>query len=179
MERALQEGELNEEQLKALYDPLRIRIASCLKTPCTPKQVADIIGIRPNNLYHHFRVLLKAGIIKLVDTRKGKGFIKEDYYYLANPEFKANNEALSNLQRQQFFFGLFQALMDDFKTTAERYEKPYALGVREDFRFNEADLVQARNIVEKHCELLHEELAELVSPNDPQNYQLSIFSFRV
>ena len=55
---------LTEEQLKALYDPIRIRIAHLLNLPRTPKQVADIINIRPNNLYYHFRVLEKAGIIE-------------------------------------------------------------------------------------------------------------------
>ena len=179
MDNLIQDADYNEEQIRALYDPIRIRIASCLKKPHTPKQVAEILNIRPNNLYHHFRVLKKAGIIEHVETKKGKGFIKEDYYRLSLPEIKTHEKTTLDLHGQQFYFGLFQALMDDFKTTAARYEKPYALGVREDFRFKDEDLEKARYIVERHCELMAEEIEALSDPDIPASFQLSIFSFKV
>ena len=179
MDKLIQNSNLTEDQLKVLLDPIRIRIASCLKEPHSPKQVADIIGIRPNNLYHHFKVLCSAGIIELVETKKGKGFIKEDYFRLSKPNFRTGDDDASNPQRQQMLFGLFQALLDDFHTTAGRYDKPVALGVREDFTYAEADLLKARNIVEKHINILRTELAALADDSTTPNYQLSVFCFRV
>ena len=58
------------EQLKAVADPLRVRI---LETLClearTTKQVADKLGEKPTRLYHHVDALAEAGLIRLVDTR--------------------------------------------------------------------------------------------------------------
>jgi len=175
----IREGNLTDEQLKVLYDPIRIRIASCLKVPHTPRQVAEILNVRSNNLYHHFRVLSKAGIIELVETKKGKGFIKEDYFRLALRDIGADSQKIPHLKGQQILFGLFQALLDDFKTTAARHDKPFALGVREDFRFSKDDLEKAQKIVEKHCELLRKEISTLADQDGTPNYQLSVFSFRV
>ena len=179
MDDLIHQGHLTEQQLKALYDPIRIRIASCLKVPHTPRQVAGILNIRSNNLYHHFRVLQKAGVIELVETKKGKGFIKEDYFRLALKVIGADSSKAPNLKGQQMLFGLFQALLDDFKTTASRHDKPFALGVREDFRFSKQDLEKAKKIVEKHCEQLRKEISALSDPAGTPNYQLSVFSYRV
>jgi DNA-binding transcriptional ArsR family regulator len=169
----------NEAQLKALFDPVRIRIASCLKVPRTPKQVADIINIRPNNLYHHFRVLEKAGIIEHIETKPGKGFIKEDFFRLKEPEYLAGLTDVPSKHRKQFLFGLFQALIDDFKTTVARYEQTVALGSRNDFRFREEDLENVSKTVMKHRDELRKELSELAQDDTPPTYQVSVFGFRV
>jgi DNA-binding transcriptional ArsR family regulator len=169
----------NDKQLKALFDPIRIRIAACLKVARTPKQVADLIDIRANNLYHHFRVLKKAGIIELVETRQGKGFIKEDYFQLKEPECICGLTDVPSKHKQQFLFGLFQALTDDFKTTVARYERAIALGTRNDFRFREDDLEKVRTTILKHRDLLKEELKEICADDIPTNYQVSVLGFRV
>jgi DNA-binding transcriptional ArsR family regulator len=179
MDKLLENPRLTQDQLKALLDPIRIRIASCLKEPHSPKQVADILGVKANNLYHHFKVLMSAGIIELVETRQGKGFIKEDYYRLSQPSFRSSDDEETNPARQQMLFGMFQALIDDFQLTAARYDKPVALGAREDFTYSEDDLLRARNIVEKHTNILRKELAELSNDSPSPTYQLSIFCFRV
>jgi DNA-binding transcriptional ArsR family regulator len=179
MDDILQERTPNDEQLKALFDPIRIRIASCLKIARTPKQVAEMIDIRPNNLYHHFRVLCKAGIIEHVETIKGKGFIKEDYYRLKAPECIAGLTDVPDKHREQFLFGLFHALLDDFKTTVARYEQTIALGSRNDFRFREENLEDIRKLILKHRDELRKELNNLSETDLPPNYQVSIFGFRV
>ena len=179
VEDIIQDKTPNEEQLKALFDPIRIRIASCLKVPRTPKQVAEMIDIRANNLYHHFRVLLKANIIEHVETKQGKGFIKEDYFRLKEPECIAGLTDTPSKHRKQFLFGLFHALLDDFKKTVTRYEQTIIFGSRNDFRFREEDLEDVRKLVMKHRKELRDELNNLSKSDQPPNYQISIFGFRV
>lgn len=67
-------------QLKALADPLRIRIIEAIvEEPRTTKQVAKMLGEKPTKLYHHVDTLEKHGLIKLVATRPNRGTL-EKYY---------------------------------------------------------------------------------------------------
>jgi DNA-binding transcriptional ArsR family regulator len=72
----------NLDQVKVLADPLRLRI---LKTLCegehTTKQVAELLGEKPNKLYHHVDALERVGLIKLSRTRQNRGTLEK--YYLA------------------------------------------------------------------------------------------------
>src|SRR5688572_8700707 len=72
----------NLDQVKVLADPLRLRI---LKTLCegerTTKQVAELLGEKPNKLYHHVDALERVGLIKLTRTRQNRGTLEK--YYLA------------------------------------------------------------------------------------------------
>jgi DNA-binding transcriptional ArsR family regulator len=68
------------EQVKALADPLRMRIVEAmLKGPRTTKQVAEALGEGPTRLYHHVDALERAGILRLVETRRNRGTL-EKYY---------------------------------------------------------------------------------------------------
>ena len=68
-------------KFKALSGPLRIKMIPHLSEPHTVKQVADILGMDHHALYHHMRVLEKAGIVELVKTHD-TGNITEKYYKL-------------------------------------------------------------------------------------------------
>jgi DNA-binding transcriptional ArsR family regulator len=61
-------------QVKALADPLRYRVFENLLTePRTAKQMAEHLGTHPMRLYHHFRVLERAGLIRPAGTRQKRG----------------------------------------------------------------------------------------------------------
>jgi DNA-binding transcriptional ArsR family regulator len=179
MNEPVQPDKETDARLKALFDPIRIRIAACLKVPRTPKQVADLIDIKPNNLYHHFRVLKKAGVIDFVETRQGKGFIKEDYYRLRAPGCISELTDIPGKHRQLFLFSLLQALREDFKITISRYDKAVVLGTRNDFRFKQEDLETVRATILKHRDLLRAELDEICADGKCTNYQASVFGFRL
>jgi len=67
-------------ELRALADPLRFRIFEHLtSTRRTPKQMATVLGTKPTRLYHHFRVLERAGLIRPVARRRKRGTV-ECYY---------------------------------------------------------------------------------------------------
>ena len=68
------------EQVKTLADPLRMRIVEAMRSgPRTTKQVADAFGEKPTRLYHHVDALERAGILRLVETRRNRGTL-EKYY---------------------------------------------------------------------------------------------------
>ena len=68
------------EQVKALADPLRMRIVEAMVSePRTTKQVADALGEKPTRLYHHVDTLERVGILRQVRTRRNRGTL-EKYY---------------------------------------------------------------------------------------------------
>jgi DNA-binding transcriptional ArsR family regulator len=64
------------EQLKALGHPLRLRVLEMLGTSgedaITNRELANKLGVDPGHLHFHVRMLLRAGLITLVDTGKGR-----------------------------------------------------------------------------------------------------------
>ncbi|MDQ4044407.1 MAG: winged helix-turn-helix domain-containing protein [Chloroflexota bacterium] len=68
------------KQLKALSDPLRARLLRILADrEATNQQLAQTIGEPQAKVLHHVRVLLDAGLIRLVDQRVRGGNV-EKYY---------------------------------------------------------------------------------------------------
>jgi DNA-binding transcriptional ArsR family regulator len=68
------------EQVRALTDPLRLRIAETLTdTPMTVTQLGQQFGTAPARIYYHLRELERVGLVELVETRE-KGGILEKYY---------------------------------------------------------------------------------------------------
>jgi DNA-binding transcriptional ArsR family regulator len=60
------------EQLKALGHPLRVRVLEMLAEDTdfrlTNRELAQRLGVDPGHLHFHVRMLLKAGLIELVDN---------------------------------------------------------------------------------------------------------------
>lgn len=63
-------------QLKALGHPLRVRVLEMLgqegEWQLTNRELAQRLGVDPGHLHFHVRMLLKAGLIELVDTDGGR-----------------------------------------------------------------------------------------------------------
>ncbi len=171
--------ELTDTQLKALYDPVRIRISHLLKTPRTPKQIANIINVRPNNLYYHFRVLENAGIIKQVQTTKGKGFIKETFFKLVSDDFIIPVATVPLPSRMTFFQSLMQAAMEDLSESLGKFECISGVGSRDDFAIPDDKLELVKQTALARAGKL---MADLKTFNDPAgecNYQVNFFCFRL
>ncbi len=68
------------EQLRAISDPLRLRIIEqILHEALTVKQIATRLEQPPTKLYYHVAELEEAGFVTMVDTRVKSGII-EKYY---------------------------------------------------------------------------------------------------
>ncbi len=85
------------EQLKALGHPLRVRTLEMLggdregEGELTNRELAQRLGVDPGHLHFHVRMLLKAGLIELVDTAKGR----EKPYRAVARTFRVSPELLA------------------------------------------------------------------------------------
>src|SRR4051812_44337710 len=67
-------------QERAYFHPLRMKILNFLtREALTVTQTAERLGVHPANLTHHFRILQRAGLIRLVEKRD-IGRVVEKYY---------------------------------------------------------------------------------------------------
>lgn len=85
------------DQVKALAHPLRLRIIETLAAsePMTTKQVAESLGEKPTRLYHHVKLLEKAGLIRITHTRQNRG-TTEKYYEAIARQFRASADLFSD-----------------------------------------------------------------------------------
>jgi len=68
------------EQLRAIADPLRLRIVDALsQRALTATMLGETLGLPANKAHYHARELEKAGLAHIVETRE-KGGILEKYY---------------------------------------------------------------------------------------------------
>jgi len=68
------------EQLRAIADPLRVRIVDALsQRALTATGLGEALGLPANKAHYHVRELEKVGLARLVETRE-KGGILEKYY---------------------------------------------------------------------------------------------------
>ena len=66
--------------LKALAEPMRMQILLELATdPMTVKQVAARLETGPTRLYYHFKILEKAGLIRVAERRMVSGIEERTY----------------------------------------------------------------------------------------------------
>lgn len=50
--------------MRALFDPLRLRLMHELTTPKTAKELGESLGVEPNKLYYHLRRLEQHGFVQ-------------------------------------------------------------------------------------------------------------------
>lgn len=68
------------QQLKALGDPLRLRVLNVIRhQPATAKQLADQLHASPGAMGHHLRVLHEAGLAQVVARRLQRGIVASYY----------------------------------------------------------------------------------------------------
>jgi DNA-binding transcriptional ArsR family regulator len=71
------------EQLRAISDPLRIRLIEAMAdTPLrswTAKELAERLGTKQTKLYHHLNLLEEHGFIEVAETRMVSGILEKRY----------------------------------------------------------------------------------------------------
>jgi DNA-binding transcriptional ArsR family regulator len=114
-------------QVKALADPLRYRVfESLIATPRTAKQMAAHLGTHPTRLYHHFRVLEKAGLIRPAGTRQTRG-TTEKYFKAVVDRIEAGQSAgMSSALASALFEGVLGSTLADVRraASAARVDSP-------------------------------------------------------
>jgi DNA-binding transcriptional ArsR family regulator len=110
----------DSETLKALSDPLRLRILEAmvarLDAPWSAKELAARLGVPQTRLYHHIELLLERGLIRAAGQRVVSGII-ETRYRVAALSFRLDRRLLSgNAELQD---GGLEVLHTVFDTTRE------------------------------------------------------------
>lgn len=82
----------NEAQAKAYLHPVRVRILGFVgPRSMTISQVAVRLGVHPANLTHHFKKLVSARLIRLVEERD-TGRVVEKYYRAVALRFELRDD---------------------------------------------------------------------------------------
>jgi DNA-binding transcriptional ArsR family regulator len=82
------------DQVRALADPLRVRMLGAFVEEHTTRQVAEILHEKPTRLYHHLKSLAEAGLIRKTRTRRNRGTL-ETYYRAVAGSFRADPSLFS------------------------------------------------------------------------------------
>jgi len=67
------------ETLKAVADPMRMRILFELDDPRTVKELASVFDVPQTRLYYHVKILERAGLIRVVSRRTVSGIEERTY----------------------------------------------------------------------------------------------------
>ena len=87
------------DQIKILADPRRLAILRRLMaSPATLTQLGQLMGEHPAWVRHHLKQLEQAGLIELVSTQVGAGFV-EKYYQARAQAFILQQTILPDLTR--------------------------------------------------------------------------------
>lgn len=101
---------------KAFSNPLRLQMMEHLNSPCTVKQVANKMGMRPHTLYHHIRVLEESGIVELVRHEKLKGSIEKKYFQLTE-EYRGSAKPAPKVVNEGVYLAI--EVIDDYLNSVE------------------------------------------------------------
>jgi DNA-binding transcriptional ArsR family regulator len=116
------------EQVKAVMHPLRQQILDQLdRGPATPSEVARALGLAASKVHYHVRILEKAGVVALVETRQ-VGSIMVTYFAPTAHHFElrlADQPGRSRLaQSLPLLSAELKALLADLQRMAAESELP-------------------------------------------------------
>ena len=67
------------ETIRAIADPMRMRLHTELDEPRTVKELARIVGVPQTRLYYHVKILERTGLIRVVSRRVVSGIEERTY----------------------------------------------------------------------------------------------------
>jgi DNA-binding transcriptional ArsR family regulator len=158
------------KQIAALLHPLRQQILEQLKErSATPSEVARAIGQPANKVHYHVRILEKAGLVRLVETRQ-VGSVTETYFApVANRITITSDLAENTPGNQQILKALghhMKQLLEELRRNLES-SSPDAAGLVLIGRIRPGSPDAAAE-VESHIDQLRQEFAKAreTRPND-------------
>lgn len=100
------------ETLRAISDPLRIRLLELMAQPQTVKEIATQLGVGKTKLYYHLNLLEKHGIIRVVRTRVVSGIIEKSYQVTAFSFRPAKELLLSGDEGKTQGLAIVESILD-------------------------------------------------------------------
>jgi DNA-binding transcriptional ArsR family regulator len=157
------------ETLKALSDPLRLRIVEAMVTrvdePWTVKELSTLLGVPQTRLYHHVDLLLERDLIRPVERRVVSGII-ETRYRIAQLSLKLDRRLFSADTREQaaVMHDVLQTVFDRSREEIETAIRVGAIDTLEDAR-PERKLLLSKGLVRlraSRAARLREQLLDLL-----------------
>ena len=157
------------ETLKALSDPLRLRIVEAMVTrveePWTVKELSTLLGVPQTRLYHHVDLLLERGLIRPVERRVVSGII-ETRYRIAQLSLKLDRRLFSADTREQAAV-MHDVLQTVFDRSREEIETAIRVGAIDtiDDALPERKLLLSKGLVRlraSRAAKLREQLLDLI-----------------
>jgi DNA-binding transcriptional ArsR family regulator len=178
-----EEVSLDAGALKALADPLRLRVLlSVRRQPRTVKDLAAVLGVPQTRLYYHVKLLEQHGLIRVVDRRMVSGIEERTYSATAMrmttpPDLSGGDIELS---------GVVDALMGAVSAEIQvaLHEEPAALAGAPDSTVPVLQLAEA-NLSPEQVAALQARIVELVDEFDRDDdrsnpaYRLVFATYRV
>lgn len=100
---------------RALADPLRLRLLEYLIVrPRSVRELADLVDMRPDRLYHHLSRLEEAGLVTITEYRRlPRGKVERIY---AAAEVEPPGDETSLLEMARFFGAILEATRADLNS---------------------------------------------------------------
>jgi len=116
-------------QIKAYVHPTRIAILRMLANKKrTVSNVAKELGVHPANITHHFKLLEKVGLIRLVETRDiGKNI--EKYYRSIARNFVVSFDKSGKISREALELSILRNDLSTAINTVKRDDKHQVIAV--------------------------------------------------
>ena len=117
------------ETLKALSDPLRLRMLETMVTrvdqPWSAKELANRLDVPQTRLYHHLELLLERDLVRVAEQRVVSGII-ETRYRVAALSFRLDHRLLSgraelNEAGREVLHTVFDSARDDVARALQRH----------------------------------------------------------
>jgi len=119
---------ISRDAFKLLEDETRRRIVFMLRdSPMTVKEIADKLGLTPQNIYHHMNKLQDAGVVELSYERRN-GHMIESHYSVPADTFIYSDDVIKERPVNRFMnilFGLKEmgVAVEPVKESALRLEE--------------------------------------------------------
>jgi DNA-binding transcriptional ArsR family regulator len=168
-----------ERKLKAILDPMRLKMLYKLKVPRTVKQIADSLGVDHHALYHHMNVLEKAGLVKL-DKRLQKGNLVEKYYRLVDDAMRFKLDLMPKELGQNLVENFIQSTYKDYSKEVESHDRHIKAGAMK--LVIEVPKEKLAEINEKVQKLITEFQAKLIALEEEgadSSYNITVIHFEM
>ncbi len=169
---------VEQRQLKALKEPIRLRLFNALGTPRTVTEAAKIMGVERKSLYYHLKILMNARLIEERENHRVRN-LTETVYVAKNIAFNCNDlldpsryEQLCALKKD--FIG---DLCDDC-TTALKRDRITKMGMcRSGIKIKNKNLEATTRLIGELMREFNDKVLELADEDGDIEYILAVVHF--
>ncbi len=171
-----------ESQIKALSDPIRMKICTALAKPCTVTQIAKKLDTDRNSLYYHLKILLKVGLVEEHQQHRVRNFTETVYKY-TDVEFYHGDPVIpdpdgSNLAGiKHFTYSQLESIRDDFDRLWAESSPPSIEIKRASFKCNSQKMGTVGKLLFMHMDEFLKKIESLNDENGDAEINLAIVAY--